>query len=311
MVIAAALLLGMLLDRFLGEPRHLHPLVGFGRLASGLERKLNGTDAKYPKAYGILAVALLLVPVWLVGSLLWDKALQAQGPWALILGAGSVYFAVGWRALSDHIAPVARALERGNLAGARTAVGRIVSRDCDNLDEAQTARAAIESLLENTSDAVVAPLFWFAIAGLPGVLVYRLSNTLDAMWGYRNRRYRAFGWAAARLDDLLNFIPARITAAAFTLFGNRPEALQQWRSCAGHWASPNAGPVIAAGAGALELRLGGGASYHGQWQEKPATAGRVTTAADIPRAQALAARAVAASLVLLMFLGFSLGVAIE
>ncbi|MBB3060542.1 adenosylcobinamide-phosphate synthase CbiB [Microbulbifer rhizosphaerae] len=311
MVIAAALLLGMLLDRLLGEPRQFHPLVGFGRLASGLERKLNCTDAKYPKVYGILAVALLLVPVWLVGSLLWERAQQAQGPWALILGAGSVYFAVGWKALNEHIAPVARTLEREDLAGARTAVGRIVSRDCDNLDEEQTARAAIESLLENTSDAVVAPLFWFAVAGLPGVLVYRLSNTLDAMWGYRNRRYRAFGWAAARLDDLLNFIPARITAAAFTLFGNRPEALQQWRSCAGHWASPNAGPVIAAGAGALELRLGGGASYHGQWQEKPATAGRVATAADIPRAQALAARAVAATLVLLMLLGFSLGVAIE
>ena len=147
------------------------------------------------------------------------------------------------RSLGEHVQPVAQALRSQDLDEARTRVGYLVSRQTRELDATEVARAATESVLENGSDAVFAALFWFVVAGAPGVVLYRLSNTLDAMWGYRNERFERFGWAAARIDDLLNYIPARLVALTYAVLGKTRLALKCWRTQAPKWDSPNAGPV--------------------------------------------------------------------
>ena len=152
---------------------------------------------------------------------------------------------------------------------ARQKVGYIVSRQTEHMTAIDVRRATIESVLENGADAVFAPLFWFMLLGPFGALLYRLTNTLDAMWGYKNQRYLYFGWAAARLDDTLNWLPARLTASSYALLGNTPQAIQAWRRHAPLLESPNAGPVMTAGAGALNLNLGGPATYHGKLKDKP------------------------------------------
>jgi len=228
----------------------------------------------------VLALALLLIPATLLAALAVRLPLLGASVGVLLL-----YFAIGLNSLGQHAQDVAQALAAGSLAEAREKVGRIVSRDTSTLDETQVARATVESVLENGNDAVFGALFWFALAGAPGALLYRLANTLDAMWGYKNRRYGNFGWAAARFDDLLNYPPARLTALTYALLGATRTALACWRSQAPRWDSPNAGPVMAAGAGALQVELGGAARYGGEWQERPALgSGGFPAAADIGRA---------------------------
>jgi adenosylcobinamide-phosphate synthase len=161
----------------------------------------------------------------------------------------------------------------------------MVSRDTGAMQRTEIARAAVESVLENGNDAVFGALFWFALAGAPGALLYRLVNTLDAMWGYRTPHDLYFGWAAARSDDLLNLVPARLTALTYALCGHVRLALQCWGEQGRLWESPNAGPVMAAGAGSLEVRLDGPAFYHGQWKVRPALGyGAAPKARDIARA---------------------------
>jgi adenosylcobinamide-phosphate synthase len=249
-------LAGVLLDTVLGEPRRWHPLVGFGNWAKYLERHLYGDS----RLRGVLAVVCAVGP-WV--------ALAAVPVWRYWIDVAALYFALGHQSLREHALRVRQALEAGSLEEARTRVGYMVSRDTGKMDARAVAAATVESVLENGNDAVFGALFWFLVAGAPGVILFRLANTLDAMWGYRTPQYLHFGWAAARLDDVLNFVPARLTALTYALIGSTRNAFRCWRLQAPAWESPNAGPVMAAGAGALELGLGGGAYYHGQWEERP------------------------------------------
>lgn len=305
---ALILPLALALDAWLGEPRRYHPLIGFGRLALALETRLHG-DARWR---GALALTLLVLPPVLITALL------AGQPWSPLLDLVVLYLAIGWRSLGEHAGRVEEALSSGDLAAARRAVGMIVSRDTATLDEEGIAKATVESVLENGNDAIFGALFWCLVAGAPGVVLYRLTNTLDAMWGYRNERYRRFGWAAARLDDLLNWAPARLTALSYALAGGYAlargdalaggyaraggdvlaggyrAALACWRAQGPGWKSPNAGPVMAAGAGSLGIQLGGPAIYHGATQVRPPLGmGRPARAEDIGRALRLIRQALA------------------
>ena len=282
------ILAAVLLDRLLGEPRRFHPLAGFGRLARWVEKIAYGPadyelgDAVPAARYlrGIAAVSVLLVPLVLIAALLQQSAI-----FGTLFSIVLLYFAIAPRSLREHAERVVAAFSAGGLPDARRQVGLMVSRDTSQLDESGISRAAVESVLENGNDAIFAALFWFMLAGAPGVLLYRLSNTLDAMWGYRNARYNRFGWAAARLDDVLNFIPARLTALSYALLGHTRSALHCWRQQAAAWESPNAGPVMAAGAGALRVRLGGAAIYHGESEQRPLLGcGMAAGAVDIARA---------------------------
>ncbi|WP_120993078.1 adenosylcobinamide-phosphate synthase CbiB [Stutzerimonas urumqiensis] len=280
MALVTSVLAGLALDQAFGEPRRGHPLVAFGRYADRLEARLNGTDGRGWRSHGVTAWCLAVLPAVLIAWLL--CSLPGIG-WLVEIAL--LYLALGLRSLGEHATPVIAALRAGDLPRARDAVGRIVSRDTRALDSDGVARAATESVLENGSDAVFGALFWFAVAGGPGVVLYRLANTLDAMWGYRNERFERFGWAAARIDDGLNLVPAQLTALTYALLGNTGRALGCWRRQAPAWDSPNAGPVMAAGAGALGVSLGGPAVYHGVSHDRPPLGeGAAPVARDIERA---------------------------
>jgi adenosylcobinamide-phosphate synthase len=292
-------LLAVALDRLLGEPPRWHPLVGFGWLAQRVEASLYGAS----RWRGAVAVALLVGGFALAAFL----AHRSLGSWAWLLDVALLYLALGAASLGEHAAAVRNALDAGELDAARRSVGRMVSRDTADMDETAVASATLESVLENGCDAVFGALFWFFVAGAPGVVAYRLANTLDAMWGYKTDRYRHFGWAAARLDDLLNRVPARLTALTYLLLGKSRAAWRCWRSQAADWESPNAGPVMAAGAGALGVRLGGPAVYHGRLESRPPLGeGREPVAADIARAVVLVQRGAGLWLVLALMGGWAL-----
>ena len=265
------------LDWLLGEPRRGHPLAAFGSLAQRLEARLYAPS----RWRGALALALLLLPPTLLSAWLaaWPGAVGSA------CSIAALYFALGHRSLHDHVRPIVAALRAGDERGARDCVARIVSRDAATLE---IVPSACETVLENGNDAVFGALFWFVCLGAPGAVLYRLANTLDAMWGYKNPRYLHFGWAAARCDDLLNWLPARLTALTYALLGETAAALRCWRRQAPLWDSPNAGPVMAAGAGALGITLGGPARYARQWQHRPLLgAGPAATSVDIERALTL------------------------
>lgn len=289
MNVALVLLVGVLLDATLGEPRHAHPLALFGRLSFHIEKYLWGDG----RGAGLLAWILAVLP-WVLAAWLLQRWLAAAPLWlAAAFQAFLLYLAIGLRSLGEHARPVAAALEANDLAAARVAVGRIVGRDAKVLDAEQVTVAATESVLENGNDAVFGALFWCALLGAPGVVLYRLANTLDAMWGHRTDRYNHFGWTAARVDDILNFVPARLVALTYGLCGHFEGAWHAWRTQGRCWASPNAGPVMAAGAGALGVLLGGRAPYQGEWIERPALGvGDPPRAADIARAMWLVRRGV-------------------
>ena len=290
MTTALAMVLAVVLDAWLGELRRAHPLVAFGRLAGWTEKRLY----KDRRVSGILAWNFAVLPIVAIVWLVMRTATSGSSWLVFAVGAVLLYLTIGLRSLGEHALPVATALNAGDLDAARTSVARMVSRDTALLDAERIAAAATESVLENGNDAVFGALFWFAVLGAPGAVLYRLANTLDAMWGYRTPRYERFGWAAARIDDVLNYVPARLTASTYALLGNGRRAWRCWQRHAPQWDSPNAGPVMAAGAGALGVRLGGAAPYQGVWEKRPDLGeGAVASASSIAQALRLVRRGTA------------------
>lgn len=290
------LAVALLADRVLGEPKRFHPLVGWSHYASFIERCCNG-DKRWQ---GVLAwLFAVLIPAAVIAGLLHYLRMLEMDWLYQLASASCLYLAIGWQSLREHGLAVAHALQN-SLAAGRAAVARIVSRNTENMDEPAVLRGVLESLLENGADAIFAAIFWFVLAGPVGVVVYRLANTLDAMWGYRSARWQNFGWFSAKMDDVLNYIPARLTALSYALLGNTRAALRCWREQAPHCASPNGGPVMCAGAGSLAILLGGPAQYHGEWMHKPIMGcGAQPQPADIARAIALLDRTVYGWLALL------------
>jgi adenosylcobinamide-phosphate synthase len=297
MEIVIAALGGVALDLLLGDPAALtplHPVVAMGRCIRALERALRALFPQTPRgeraAGAVLAAVLPLGTLALCWGALWLlRRLWVPGAWALeILWCAQ---ALAMKNLKDEAMGVYRALCGGTLEEARCAVGRIVGRDTGALDEAGVIRAAVETVAENFSDGVVAPLCYMLLGGAPLALAYKAVNTMDSMVGYRNERYRYFGTAAARLDDAANFLPARLAAlllaAAAGLCGqSAARALRLRRRDGRKHTSPNAGQCEAAMAGALGVQLGGPSRYFGQVVEKPAIgdALRDVEREDIPRA---------------------------
>ena len=259
------LALALIVDAILGEPDWLwrrvpHPAVLFGRVIDWLEGLLNEGASR--RAKGVVAVLVLLVMVWLPARVL---------SWEIFLGVFEVLGAavlIAQRSLADHVSAVADAL-RVSLAEGRGAVARIVGRDPETLDQAGVARAAIESAAENFSDGAVAPAFWFLIGGLPGIAIYKAVNTADSMTGHRSERFAEFGWAVARLDDAMNWIPARLAGLLICLVGGGRAAMKVMLRDAALHKSPNAGWPEAAIAASLEIALAGPRVYGGVLTDDP------------------------------------------
>jgi adenosylcobinamide-phosphate synthase len=279
------LALGAVADLVLADPRRRHPVAGFGQAAAALER-LVWRDSRVAGA-GYAAVCVGTATA--VGAA--AQRLTAGHPLArTALTAAATWTVLGGTSLGRAASTMRGHLEAGDLPAARAHLATLAGRDPSGLGEAELVRATVESVAENTSDAAVAPLFWGAVAGLPGLLAYRAANTLDAMVGYRSPRYARFGWAAARFDDAVNWVPARATAVLTVLTaplagGSPAGAWRAWQRDGGAHPSPNAGRCEAALAGALGLRLGGRNVYGERVEERPVLGeGQPPARGDIRRA---------------------------
>jgi len=288
----AGVLVGYLADLALRDPQRGHPVALFGQAAAALER----VTYRDGRVAGALHVGLMVGAVTLLGT----AATRRGRLWSVASTATATWMCLGGTSLARTGLQMSRLLERGDVDGARRLLPSLCGRDPERLDGAGLARAALESVAENTSDAQVASLLWATAGGVPAVLAYRGINTLDSMIGHRSARYIRFGWAAARLDDAANFFPARATAALVVmcapLVGGSPSgAVRAWRRDAARHPSPNAGVVEAAFAGALGVRLGGPTQYHHELQIRPTLGdGEQPTVTDLRRAVALS-RAVQAA----------------
>ena len=283
---AAGLALGYLADVCWADPRRGHPVALFGTAAAALERRTYSDN----RLAGAAHTAALLVGL---GALGLGLERVARGPVAkTLVTAAATYTVLGGTSLARTGADMAARLERGDVAAARELLPSLCGRDPSALDADGLARAALESVAENTSDAQVAPILWGAVAGVPGLLVYRGANTLDAMIGHLNSRYTRFGWAAARLDDVLNYLPARVTGLCVMAASRRPAAAwQSWRADAHKHPSPNAGVAEASFAGALGVRLGGATQYAHRLEMRPTLgAGPAPVPADLRHAVRLTRR---------------------
>jgi adenosylcobinamide-phosphate synthase len=266
--VAAGLAAGVAADLLLADPRRGHPVAGFGAVAAAAERVVHRDSRLVGTAY-----ALVLTGGTAALGLRLSRAFPASVPRAGVT-ALATWAVVGGTSLRREASEMSRLLEAGDLDGARQRLAHLCGRDATSLDTAGLARATVESVAENTSDAVVGPLVWGAIGGVPGLLAYRAVNTLDAMVGHHSPRYERFGWAAARADDVANLLPSRVSAylasgLAPVVGGRSRTAVRVWQRDGHKHPSPNAGPVEAAFAGALSRTLGGRLSYAGRVEERP------------------------------------------
>jgi adenosylcobinamide-phosphate synthase len=298
----AGVLAAYLADLALGDPKRGHPVALFGRAAATLER----VTYRDTKIAGALHAGAMVAAAALLGTAVESAAARRGRPWAVAATATATWICLGGTSLARTGLEMSRLLERGDVEAARRLLPSLCGRDPATLDGAGLTRAALESVAENTSDAQVAPLLWATAGGVPAVLAYRGINTLDSMIGHRSPRYIRFGWAAARLDDLANYVAARATAVlvvacAPLVSGSPSGALRAWRGDAARHPSPNAGVVEAAFAGALGVRLGGHTQYHHELQIRPTLGdGQQPTVADLRRAVALSRAVQAAAAALLI-----------
>lgn len=287
--IFSTMLLALLLDKVLGEAKHWHYLVAFGWLASKIEAKLNVEPAKQSalntKLRGTFSWCLLVLPLPIIyfycfNDLTWH--------WQILLDALILYFCLGLNSLYQHALQIYQPLKVGDLDNARHFTGYIVSRETTALNEQEMSRATVESMLENGHDAVIATLIYYLIGGPALVIFHRFANTLDAMWGYKNARFKHFGYTSARLDDLLGFISGKCCSLLYAIQG-LPQGLFQRAILnamqqGNNYKSHNGGWVMAAGATVLGVTLGGRALYHGKVSHAPTLGyGNAVTLDDIPR----------------------------
>lgn len=297
---AIGIAIGCLADLVLADPRRGHPVALFGHGAARFEQLTYADDRRA----GVAHVGFLIGGLAVAG-LVAERGARRRGPaWTSACTAAATYVVLGGTSLARVGADMSVRLERGDIASARALLPALCGRDPDSLDAAGLARAALESVAENTSDAAVAPLWWGVVGGVPGLLAYRGINTLDAMIGHRSPRYTRFGWAAARLDDVMNYLPARLTgllvaACARVVGGSAGASLAAWRRDAASHPSPNAGVVEAAFAGALDVGLGGPTQYAHGLEIRPALgSGPPPGVHDLRRSVALSRAVTALAMVL-------------
>ncbi|MDQ0990161.1 cobalamin biosynthesis protein [Streptomyces sp. V3I7] len=279
---------GLLGDLLLGDPRRGHPVAVFGRAAGAVERLL----WRDHRGWGALHTAVCAGGAVALGVLA-ERAVRPSFTASVALTGAATWAVVGGTSLAREARGIGRALESGDVEEARARLPRLCGRDPQALDADGIARAVVESVAENTSDAVVGALVWGAVGGVPGLLGFRAVNTLDAMVGHKSPRHRRYGWASARLDDAAGWPGARLTASLAAVAGPHPRgALRAWRADAHRHPSPNAGPVEASFAGALGVRLGGTLSYAGRVEHRPVlnAGGRAVTTRDVERAVRLSRR---------------------
>ena len=278
------LLVGWIGDLIIGDPSWLpHPIVWFGKLIAAFERWLN--RGRFRKLKGALTAIVLIAAVFAAFYYLMDWLYSINVFLGMAVGAICVFYCLAGTTLIREVREVFRAVDR-SLEEGRTQVARIVGRDTSNLNEQEVRTAALETLAENLSDGVIAPLFWYMLLGVPGMMAYKMVNTLDSMIGYRTERYREFGWCAAHIDDVANYLPARITALLMLLVTWRFSLLSFTTRFGREQDSPNSGYPEAALAGILNCRFGGPHYYFGEWFDKPyiGTNERPLTTDDMRRA---------------------------
>ncbi|MCS0637280.1 cobalamin biosynthesis protein [Streptomyces sp. LP05-1] len=289
-------LAGFAADLLIGDPRRGHPVAAFGRIAGGVERRLWHDHRGWGTLHALVCAGGAAGAAALAARAVRGRPghpSRARAAGSVALTAAAVWAVTGGTSLGREARAIGGALEAGDVAVARERLPHLCGRDPQALDGPAIARAVVESVAENTSDAVVGALVWGAVGGVPGLVAFRAVNTLDAMVGHKSPRHRRFGWASARLDDLAGAPGARLTAALAAVAGGDPRgAVRAWRADASRHPSPNAGPVEASFAGALGVRLGGTLAYGGRVEHRPVlnAAGRAVAVADIERAVRLSRR---------------------
>jgi adenosylcobinamide-phosphate synthase len=293
------LLLALLLDKVLGEAKKYHYLVGFGWLATKIESTLNSDKRHKNKTHlktkllGTFSWCLLVLPLPIIYFLSFNNLIWY---WQVLLDASVIYLAVGLNSLHQHAMQIYTPLKSGDIDKARHFTGYIVSRETSQLSPQEMSRATVESMLENGHDSVIASMVYYIIGGAPLVILHRFANTLDAMWGYKNIRFNYFGYASAKLDDLLGFISGKICTLLYAIQGSFKESVINAYQQGNQYKSHNGGWVMAAGATVMKTTLGGNALYHGKTVTSPTLGVKLTEKSsvkieDIPRSILLVKRA--------------------